>query len=153
MCDYCGCRESGPTKELADEHVRLADLSDRLRAAAAAGSDDLPEIFHEFVHLLGMHAAKEEVGLFPQAAELGFLGDQLDDLVHEHEQLHEMLADGPSGRQVEAALKLLAQHIDDEEWDLFPHVIHALDPEQWDEIELAHLAVEEAFAQPATDPA
>jgi len=111
MCDYCGCRESGPTKDLADEHVRLADLSDRLRAAAAAGSDDLPEIFHEFVHLLGMHAAKEEVGLFPQAAELGFLGDLLDDLVHEHAQLLEVLAAGLSGRTVEGAPRLLSLHI------------------------------------------
>lgn len=40
------------------------------------------------------------------------------------------------------ALRLLATHIDDEEYDLFPHIFHALDPEQWDEIELAHRAVE-----------
>ena len=40
------------------------------------------------------------------------------------------------------ALRLLRTHIEDEEYDLFPHIIHALDPEQWDEIELAHRAVE-----------
>ena len=51
-----------------------------------------------------------------------------------------------TGAGVAEALKLLAQHIDDEEYDLFPHVFNALDPEQWDEIELAHTAVEAAFA-------
>ena len=45
-------------------------------------------------------------------------------------------------RTFQTALRLLVTHIDDEEYDLFPHIIHALDPEQWDEIELAHRAVE-----------
>jgi hypothetical protein len=39
-------------------------------------------------------------------------------------------------------------HIDDEEYDLFPHIFHALDPEQWDEIELAHRAVEAVWGEP-----
>ena len=44
--------------------------------------------------------------------------------------------------RVPEALRLLVTHIDDEEYDLFPHIFHALDPEQWEEIELAHRAVE-----------
>jgi hypothetical protein len=69
MCDYCGCRQSGPTAELA--------------------------------------------------------GDR--------------------------ALALLATHIDDEEFDVFPHVFHALDPEQWDDIELAHRAVEAVWSNDGVD--
>jgi hypothetical protein len=46
------------------------------------------------------------------------------------------------GGHVGEALRLLVTHIDDEEFDLFPHIFGALDPEQWDEIELAHRAIE-----------
>lgn len=153
MCDYCGCRDSGPTAELSQEHRRLGELSDQLRQGLAKVHDesDLGEIastFHEFVHLLGAHAAKEELGLFPEAEKLGFLGDTLNQLIEEHERLHEMLADGPGGQHVHGALDLLAQHIEDEEWELFPHTIYDFDPEQWDQIAMAHLAVEEAFAEP-----
>lgn len=147
MCDYCGCRTSGPTAELAAEHVELQELTTAYRAAKEAGHDPGPT-FTRLVDLLALHAAKEEVGLFPQVRELTILDEQLDELVHEHERLHDLLGDGPAGRGVDEGLKLLAQHIDDEEHDLFPHVIHALDPEQWDEITLAHLAVEEAFGVP-----
>jgi len=55
---------------------------------------------------------------------------------------------GLTGPHVPEALRLLVTHIDDEEHDLFPHIIHALDPEQWDEIELAHRAVEAVWDEP-----
>jgi len=147
MCDYCGCRSSGPTAELAAEHAELQHLSGHLRDALAAG-EDATDDFSRFKDLLEVHAAKEEVGLFPQVLVLGKLDDRISELIHEHDQLHVLLADGPQGTGVADALKLLAQHIDDEEYDLFPHVFNALDPEQWDEIELAHRAVEAAFASP-----
>jgi len=92
-----------------------------------------------------MHAAKEEVGLFVHAKTSTPLGDQIDTLCREHDDLHRWLADGMKGQQVPDALRLLVTHIDDEEYDLFPHIFHALDPEQWDEIELAHRAVEEVW--------
>jgi hemerythrin-like domain-containing protein len=144
MCDYCGCRRSGPTAELNAEHERLAELSEQLRLALAS-RQGVEEAFTEFVQLLTIHAAKEEVGLFPHAHDIGVLAESIETLIDEHEQLHRLLADGPTGPGVIAALKLLSQHIDDEEYDLFPHVFHALDPEQWEEIALAHLAVIEAF--------
>lgn len=146
MCDYCGCRESGPTAELAAEHVRLRELSHRL-ASAIATRRDASEAFAKFTALLNIHAAKEEVGLFPKVLDLGVMDDQIAQLIAEHDQLHSRLRDGPSGPDVAAALKLLATHIDDEEYDLFPHVFHALDPEDWDEIELAHRAVETVFGE------
>ena len=59
-----------------------------------------------------------------------------------------MLADGLTGPRVPDALRLLVTHIDDEEYDLFPHIFHALDPEQWDDIELAHRAVEAVWDAP-----
>jgi hemerythrin-like domain-containing protein len=105
-------------------------------------------VFAELVRLLQMHAAKEEVGLFVHAKESTPLGDQIDALCREHDDLHRWLADGPGGEHVPEALHLLVTHIDDEEYDLFPHIIHALDPEQWDDIELAHRAVEAVWDEP-----
>jgi hypothetical protein len=141
MCDYCGCRRSGPTSELHREHVRLNELGDALyradRTAPASAA-----AFLEFVDLLEMHAAKEEIGLFEQGRTLGPLAEQIDQLCREHDDLHRWLGQGPTGPHVPDALRLLVTHIDDEEYDLFPHIFHALDPEQWDEIELAHRAIE-----------
>ena len=119
---------------------------------------DASIVFAEFVRLLQMHAAKEEIGLFVQARRSTPLADQIDALCREHDDLHRWLADGPTGRHVPEALRLLVTHIDDEEYDLFPHIFHALDPEQWDEIELAHRAIEAVWddgepASPAPAPA
>ncbi len=147
MCDYCGCRRSGPTAELAAEHERLQELGDRLHTALDDGVD-ASEVFDEFVDLLHMHAAKEEIGLFVHARSSTPLGHQIDALCLEHDDLHRWLSDGVTGPRVPDALRLLATHIDDEEYDLFPHIFHALDPEQWDEIELAHRAVETVWHEP-----
>jgi hemerythrin-like domain-containing protein len=147
MCDYCGCRRSGPTAELAAEHERLLELGDELYTARSQGAD-ATEVFAEFVRLLQMHAAKEEVGLFVHAKASTPLADQIDVLCGEHDNLHQWLADGFTGPRVPDALRLLATHIDDEEYDLFPHIVHALDPEQWDEIELAHRAVGAVWDEP-----
>jgi len=98
-----------------------------------------------------MHAAKEEVGLFVHARTSTGLADQIDALCREHDDLHRWLADGLRGPHVSGALRLLATHIDDEEYDLFPHIIHALDAEQWDEIELAHRAVEAVWDEESED--
>ncbi len=143
MCDYCGCRRSGPTSELAAEHERLLELGEHLdRCLDDPDAARTVAIFDEFVRLLQMHAAKEEIGLFVQAKATTPLGDTIDTLCGEHDDLHAWLAHGPGGSRVPDALRLLITHIDDEEHDLFPHVFHALDPEQWDEIEFAHRAVE-----------
>jgi hemerythrin-like domain-containing protein len=147
MCDYCGCRRSGPTAELAAEHERLLELGDIVHTALHDGTD-ATGVFAEFLGLLQMHAAKEEVGLFEQAKASTPLAGQIDALCREHDDLQRWLADGLAGQHVPDALRLLVTHIDDEEYDLFPHIIHALDPEQWDEIELAHRAVEAVWNQP-----
>lgn len=152
MCDYCGCRNEGPTAELNAEHDQLHEMSLQLRSTLDEGGD-ATELFADFTRLLTIHAAKEEVGLFPEVRKLAKLDEDLDNLIAEHETLHRELGHGPTGDDVRHALTLLGQHIDDEEWGLFPHIIHALDPEQWDEITLAHLAVEQAFAEPPGDSA
>ncbi len=148
MCDYCGCRRSGPTSELALEHERLIELGHLLERTLDDGAD-ATTVFTEFVGLLERHAAKEEVGLFVEARATTPLGDRIDALCAEHDTLHRWLADGPTGAHVADALLLLATHIDDEEYDLFPHVFHALAPEQWDEIDLAHRAVDAVWAEAA----
>lgn len=150
MCDYCGCRQSGPTSELTAEHERLLELGEVLHTALHDGrhDGDAATAFADFLRLLQMHAAKEEVGLFVHAKTSTPLGDQIDALCREHDDLHRWLADGLTGDHVPEALRLLVTHIDDEEYDLFPHIINALDPEQWDEIELAHRAVEAVWDEP-----
>ncbi len=39
MCDYCGCRRSDPTAELATEHARLLALGELLDDALHDGED------------------------------------------------------------------------------------------------------------------
>lgn len=146
MCDYCGCRRSGPTAELAAEHERLRELGEVIHTALRDGAD-ATAAFAAFVKLLQMHAGKEEVGLFVHAKATPLAG-QIDALCREHEDLNRWLANGFHGPRVPDALRLLVTHIDDEEYDLFPHIIHALDPEQWEEIELAHRAIEAVWEQP-----
>lgn len=141
MCNYCGCRKSGPTSELATEHQHLLRLAEILHRALHDG-EDVGTVFAEFVRLLEMHAAKEEIGLFDHGQSLQPLADQIEVLCREHADLRRWLADGPTGLHVADALQLLVTHIDDEEYKLFPRLFHALDPEQWDEIELAHRAIE-----------
>jgi hypothetical protein len=63
--------------------------------------------------------------------------------VHSHPLLGHAIADGSH-----ASTLLLATHVADEGHDLFPHIIQALDPEQWDEIELAHRADEAVWNEP-----
>ena len=79
MCDYCGCRRSGPTAELASEHVRLLELGEMLHDALHDGAD-ATTVFAEFVRLLQMHAAKEEIGLFEQAHAGTLLLDEISDM-------------------------------------------------------------------------
>lgn len=79
MCDYCGCRRSGPTSELAAEHEHLLDIEEVLHTALHDGTD-AADVFDEFARLLQMHAAKEEVGLFVHAKSSTPLGDQIDAL-------------------------------------------------------------------------
>ncbi|MEO5900370.1 MAG: hemerythrin domain-containing protein [Ilumatobacteraceae bacterium] len=148
MCDYCGCRRSGPTAELHTEHERLLALGDVLHDALHDGAD-ASAVFADFVRLLQMHAAKEEIGLFVHGKTSTPMGDQIDALCREHDDLHRWLANGFHGQHVPEALRLLVTHIDDEEYDLFPHIFHALDPEQWDEIELAHRAIDAVWDEPA----
>lgn len=145
MCDFCGCRRSGPTAELAGEHETLLESSRRLRTVIEHGGEP-GEHWADFVGLLERHAAKEEIGVFVHAREHPVLAARVDALCSEHDDLRSWLADGPSGPRAIDGLRLLATHIDDEEYDLFPHVFHQLDPEQWDEIELAHRAIDMTWA-------
>ncbi len=123
------------------EHRQLVELGETLHQALHDGTDP-GAAFSAFVRLLQMHAAKEEIGLFEQAKAFGPLADQIEVLCREHTDLRRWLAGGPTGTRVPDALRLLTTHIEDEEYDLFPHIFHALDPEQWDEVELAHRAID-----------
>lgn len=150
MCDYCGCRRSGPTAELAAEHERLLALRDEIWTDAVQGID-VTARYEQLLDLLQRHATKEELGLFVHARALGPMADRIDTLCAEHEQLHRQLGQGPHGPERDDGFRLLGTHIDDEEYDLFPHIFHALDPEQWDEIELTHRAVDQVWNEETTE--
>ena len=147
MCDYCGCRRSGPTSELAREHEQLIEMRDRIWNDALNGVD-VTALFGQMVDLLQRHAVKEEIGLFVQAREFPQMVERIDTLCAEHEQLYAWLSGGPHGAGRDDAFHLLGTHIDDEEYDLFPHIFHALDDDQWREIELAHRAVDQTWDGP-----
>ncbi len=150
MCDYCGCRRQGPTAELHREHRLLESLGDQVRAALDDGANPEPA-FSQLVSLLETHAAKEEIGLFVHVPPP--LDEQVTGLCSEHDDLRAWFGHGAHGIRVGDALRLLVTHIEDEEYDLFPHVIDALDPEDWEEIELAHRAIELVWRAPCAEEA
>lgn len=150
MCDYCGCRTQGPTAELHLEHQRLEALGDEVRASFDDGTDPARPL-RRLVHLLELHAAKEEIGLFAQVEPTSPLAEQISVLCREHDDLRAWLGHGPSDDRVGDGLRLLLTHIEDEEYDLFPHILHRLDPEQWDEVELAHRAIDAVWEDITAD--
>lgn len=167
MCDYCGCRDAGPTAELAREHESLLAASDRIEdliddipthiaahiSLATVGADtdtgmetDTDGIIAAFAAALERHAEREDLGIFERAAANPLLAERVEALVGEHAELRRLIGPYSTVGQLQAGFRLLRTHIEDEEYDLFPHIFHMFDPEDWDEVELAHRAVDAAWA-------
>jgi hemerythrin-like domain-containing protein len=141
MCDYCDCRARWPIEELGEEHARLAVLSHDVRASLAA--DDLGHarhLFNELVELLDAHSAKEEEGLFAALRAEHELLDDIAALIGEHDELAALIVDGDSDFPSSAleVLRQLEQHVQREEYDLFPATRLALSPAGWDMVEDVH---------------
>jgi hemerythrin-like domain-containing protein len=141
MCDYCDCRARWPIEELGEEHARLAVLSHDVRASIAA--DDLGhahDVFNELVELLDAHSTKEEEGLFAALRAEHELLDDVTALISDHDGIAALIVDGDSDFPASAleVLHQLEEHIQREEYDLYPATRLALSPAGWDMVEDVH---------------
>ena len=140
MCQYCGCHENSIIGRLAEEHVRLIDLTgDMVRAVEASDRDRARELAVTARDLLHPHTSAEERGLFAALRrEEGAYGEAIDRLCDEHTTLDSLI-----DRIVEGEWHLgpefvhgLREHIDREENSLFPaSVVSIIDGDEWDRIE------------------
>ena len=140
MCQYCGCHENTIIARLADEHVRLIDLSgDMVRAVEASDPERARELAITARDILHPHTRAEERGLFAALRrEEEAYGEAIDRLCGEHSML-----DGLIDRIVDGEWHLgnefvhgLREHIDREENSLFPaSVVSIIDGDEWARIE------------------
>ncbi|MFI7282431.1 hemerythrin domain-containing protein [Micromonospora chersina] len=138
MCNYCGCREFPLIGRLSAEHEEIANAAGRLRAAIVQDRADLLTLLDDLVGLLLPHTGTEETGLFAELREEGSLGEAVERLCAEHDDIHGVLGaidrDAPDWPAVLAALDRLHRHIDNEEHGLFPAAVIALPISAWDRI-------------------
>lgn len=135
MCDHCGCRELTPVRRLMAEHERLLDLAGEVRAALRHGDEpSARRSFDELLALLWPHVRAEERGLFSVLRRAGEFVEYLDRLENDHRAFGAAAAaaDGDWARRVPAILDELREHIEAEEYGLFPAALAALGGEQWD---------------------
>ncbi len=145
MCDYCGCRRQPAIDELSQEHEDILELTSRLRRLALDGThaEVVAIVDDQLAPLLDHHTTKEERGLFAQLLATGEADARLGELVDEHRDIEDALAEirrGADGWQRTAArlLHVLSEHILAEETDLFPYALYELRSDQWDAVEALH---------------
>jgi hemerythrin-like domain-containing protein len=144
MCDYCGCRSEPPLAELGREH---ADILWHLSVLGRAlDKPDLAEARHELAHIvdhLVPHIEKEERGVFAQLRIEGELTEEIDSLSGEHEGLRKMAAELPEDDMawragVTELVRTLREHIQTEEYDLFPAAWQMLSNDGWMAVREVH---------------
>lgn len=146
MCDHCGCRNFAPIAELTAEHVEILKLAWILTEAHQEGRTPSPEVAASLYALLEVHDAKEEVGLYPILEALGGLSAEVrEQLEAEHAELFRVLDHGVFDRKVYYSLE---SHIELEEHELFSGAMLRYDDTEWEEMSMAHHAVEHAFGRP-----
>jgi len=132
MCDHCGCREIGPIGRLMDEHERLLEVAGEAREAARAGDEATAgRIIAELAVLLRPHVQAEEDGLFAVMRERGEYTDYLDQLEDEHAELADRLAGRLTPLTVLEIRARLQEHIQHEEYGLFPAALASLGGDDW----------------------
>ncbi len=142
MCDDCDCRELAPIGELSTEHERIGSLAAILRREVESGSPDRAAALSALQAALGPHLAKEEIGLFAQLEGRPGFAWYLEQLHGEHARARSSLlspdAVQMSAPEVLAALDDLTEHIQTEEYDLFPASRLILDDLAWAKVAAAH---------------
>lgn len=153
MCDYCGCRTAPAIDELSHEHERLLNLGHgaRRRALSEDHATIVALLESEFLPLLTEHTRKEEAGLFAELRSTWEADDRIAALEDEHEELEELFdvvrRGGHGWREaLDVAVRLLSDHVMDEETDLFPYALYALSPDQWSVVARRHEPVAPATA-------
>jgi iron-sulfur cluster repair protein YtfE (RIC family) len=164
VCNYCGCRAIEPVARLTADHERIQNLSGDVRRAVSR--DDhatAAALLRELHDVLTVHDAVEELAVYPAMARHSEYADAIGTMFDEHDDLDDVLRTALSTAQaadpaaadwteVLAALGALVEHIQREEYGLFPAAAIALDPEEWEHAAQVRSAVlAEQRAGSATD--
>ncbi len=145
MCDYCDCRSQPEIQALSDAHERIREVIGALRRGVGReSSDDVDCRLDELGRLLAPHTSREEVGIFARlrAAEVaeGYVARFEDD----HREIdRQIIAARADHRSIGRMLDKVAQHILDEETDMYPAARQVLAPSDWEAVEraVAELAI------------
>jgi hemerythrin-like domain-containing protein len=141
MCEYCGCQSLRSIEQLTAEHDAVRALLREVSEAARAGDLARAQAAASQVEaILEPHTIVEESGLFPAMAR--DFADHVARLEAEHAQVAAGLSTVTSAEappdwpeRLEAATRLLIEHIFREQDGLFPAALATLEPEDWDAVE------------------
>lgn len=142
MCEHCGCRQFPVVGRLSEEHLRIHEVSGRLRRAIRVGDDAAARRWlGELTDLLAPHVATEESGLFAELRGDEVAREFVERLCDDHDDLATALRqpDGerPDWTAVLAGLDQLQDHIDKEEYGVFPAAVILLSMPAWERITAA----------------
>lgn len=139
MCDYCDCRTRPLLAQLGEDHERIGVLSGQLLRELDAGDEVAAvETASRLSEILQPHSDLEEHGLYLELAEQGV---ETGRLFADHAAIDEVFRAASLGHSdawaaVPAAAAALADHIEREEYDLFPAAHQLLSDPAWDRIEV-----------------
>lgn len=124
---------------LNDEHQEIHELAGQLRRAIRKNDHDVARrLLTRLTGLLSSHVAREEHGLFSALHTEEPIGTAVEQLCGEHRQLAVALrqpaAGAPDWEPVLAGLDRLGNHIDREEYGIFPAAVILLPIPVWDRI-------------------
>lgn len=138
MCDYCGCRSITIIGRFAAEHEEIVNAMGVVRRAAVDGDLSATRAATEaLTALMEPHVSSEEHSLFAELRSNPEFTDQVDRLCAEHDAIAEAVARVAEGAldTATALEKLLREHIDKEEFGIFPAAAIALDGPAWERVE------------------
>lgn len=140
MCDHCGCREIAAIGQLMEEHEWLHERAHYVRAALRRGDETAARaLFAGLVGALDSHAVAEERGLFAAMRRYEEYADHIDTLDAEHAWLRaetEKAATAGDGwrERITSILDVLDEHINKEEYGVFPAALASLTVAEWESI-------------------
>jgi hemerythrin superfamily protein len=107
------------------------------------GPEAKRQVVDQLIRELSIHAAIEEAYFYPEVRKaLGEGGELVDESLHEHQEVKEILAaledmdpaDAAYDQQVAALIADVRHHVEEEEGEMFPKLRSALSAEQLDDI-------------------
>lgn len=139
LCDHCGCRAFPAIAALSDEHLQIHEVAGQLRRAIRQKDHHhARRLLAELTGLLAPHVAREEQGLFAALHAEETIRAAVAQLCTEHRRLAVALRQPdptePDWAPVLAGLDQLSDHIDKEEYGIFPAAVILLPIPVWDRI-------------------